>query len=81
MLSKKKKSIIILTIVLISFTIMGIVYALLSDNMTLINKIKIGSLKIEDLNLKLINSKDEEVNSMLPGDIDILSWTTKNVGT
>ena len=81
MLSKKKKSIIIITIVLISFTIMGIVYALLSDNMTLINKIKIGSLKIEDLNLKLINSKDEEVDSMLPGDIDILSWTTKNVGT
>ena len=55
MLSKKKKGLIILTIILISFTIMGIVYALLSDNITLFNKINIGSLKIEDLNLKLFN--------------------------
>ena len=81
MSNKKRKIITIVTIVILSFTIMGIVYALLSDNMTLTNKIKIGSLQIEDLNLKLINEKDKEVDSMLPGDVDILKWTTKNVGT
>lgn len=81
MSNRKRKIITIISIVILSFTIMGIVYALLSDNMTLINKIKIGTLQIEDLNLKIINQKEEEVESMLPGDIDILSWTTKNVGT
>ncbi len=81
MSNRKRKIITIISIVILSFTIMGIVYALLSDNMTLINKIRIGTLQIEDLNLKIINQKEEEVESMLPGDIDILSWTTKNVGT
>ena len=81
MLSKKRKLIIISSIIILSFTVMGFVYALLSDNMNLTNKIRIGSLKIEDIDLQLINSKNEEVNTILPGDINTIKWTTKNVGT
>lgn len=80
-MSKKKKYTIISIVILLSFAIMGIVYALLSDNMQIKNKITIGSVKIENLNLKLKNLKDEEVSSISPADIDILSWTTKNIGT
>ena len=80
-MSKKKKYTIIAIIVLLSFAIIGIVYALLSDNVELRNKIKVGSVKIENLNLKLKNLKGEDVNSLVPADINTLSWTTKNIGT
>ena len=80
-MSKKKKYTIISIVILLSFVVMGIVYALLIDHMQIKNKITIGSVKIENLDLKLKNLKGEEVSSISPADIDILSWTTKNVGT
>ena len=80
-MSKKKKSIIIVSIVIAAFAIMGIVYALLSDNTEIINKITIGTVKIDSLNLKLTDKKGNQVELMAPADVDTLSWTTKNLGT
>ncbi len=80
-MSKKKKTIIITSIVIAAFAIMGIVYALLSDNMQLINKITIGTVRIDSLNLRLTDKTGEVVELMAPADVDTLSWTTKNIGT
>lgn len=64
-MSKKKKYTIISIVILLSFVVMGIVYALLSDHMQIKNKITIGSVKIENLDLKLKNLKGEEVSSYI----------------
>lgn len=81
MMNKKKKITIISTIVILSFTIMGIVYALLSDKEELNNKLTVGSVHIENSNLSLRKSNGEETSILEPADIDTLSWTTENVGT
>lgn len=80
-MSKKKKVVIITSIVIVAFIVMGIVYALLSDNSEVVNKIKVGTVRIDSLNLQLKDSKGNQVEIMSPADIDTLSWTTKNIGT
>ena len=81
MMSRKKKTIIIASIVIAAFAIMGIVYALLSDSLELTNKITVGSVKIDTYNLKIKDAKGEDVQIMSPADIDTISWTTENKGT
>lgn len=79
--NKKKKIIIISTIVITSFIIIGIVYALVSGKLNLFGKTTTGSVEIETLNLSLKKTNGSEVNVLEPADINILSWTTKNIGT
>ena len=80
-MSKRKKTIIIASVVVAAFAIMGIVYALLGDKTELINKITVGTVQIDSLNLRLTDKNSEEATLMAPADIDTLSWTTKNMGT
>ena len=70
-----------LLIVIISFIIMGVVYALFSDRIELTNKLKIGSVKIDDLNLTLKKENGDLEDVIEPADLDTISWTTKNLGT
>lgn len=81
MLSKKKKTIIITTIVVAVFAIMGIVYALTSGGLEFFGKIKTGSVEIETLNLTLKKANGQDVTVVEPADINTLAWTTKNIGT
>jgi len=79
--SKKKKSLIIaLVLVLITAVIIGIAYALLTSSNSKINKIRVGSLDIEIVNLDL-KKNNTSTRIMMPGDIDVISWTAENVGT
>lgn len=77
----KKKAIIITAIVLIAFIIIGVVYAVITGSIELTNKVKTGSVKIEDINLSLKNEKGEEAGLFAPADINVLSWQAKNTGT
>ncbi len=90
-MSKKKKTIIIASIVLAALAIMGIVYALLSDKTEIINKITVGTVEIDSLKLRITEqyvdsdtiSDEEEAEEVLmaPADIYTISWQTKNKGT
>ncbi|MBR2241570.1 MAG: hypothetical protein IJ890_09415 [Clostridia bacterium] len=81
MMTRKKRIIIISSIVVVAFVIMGIVYAFFGDSVQKINKIKVGSVRIENLNLSLKKSNGETATIIEPADIDTLSWTTSNIGT
>ena len=80
-MSNKKKIGIIAAIIVISFVIMGFVYAFFSDNVQITNKIKIGTVRIDDLNLTLKKENGTLEDVLEPADIDTISWTTKNIGT
>ena len=81
MMSKKKRIGIISAIVVASFIIMGIVYALFSDRIQIENKLTIGTLQIDDLNLTLKKENGEPEDALEPADLDTISWTTENIGT
>ena len=81
MMSKKKKIAIIATVVILSFVIIGTVYALMSDRIKLENPFTISSVKINDLNLQLTKSNGQQATVLEPADIDTVSWTTDNIGT
>ncbi len=85
MMSKKKKIAIISLIVIISFIIIGIVYAFFNDYITLRNTFKMGTVKIDTLNLTLTKENGTvlsgDVKLLEPGDLDTISWTAKNIGT
>lgn len=80
MMSKKKKTAIIATVVLCSFIIMGVVYALMQDTERKTNKVTIGSVEIDDLNLQLTRENGSPATILEPADLDTLSWQTKNIG-
>lgn len=80
-MSKKKKTLIIVAIVVIAFAIMGFVYALLSDNLTIKNILSIGTVEIEDTNLLLKDESLNNTNVISPADIDTITWDTLNKGT
>ena len=80
-MSNKKKITIIATVVVISFIIIGIVYAFFSDFVEIPNKLTIGTVRIKDLNLRLTKSNGQIATLIEPADIDTLSWTTENDGT
>ncbi|MBR3673089.1 MAG: hypothetical protein IKN65_02185 [Clostridia bacterium] len=80
-MSKKKKTIIITAVVLAAFIIMGVVYALFSDKLELINKFKVGTVRIDTKELALTDKNGNNAALLSPADIDTLSWTTENLGT
>ena len=81
-MSKKKKTIIILAIILIAFAVMGIVYAIFSDKLELKNKFKVGTVHIDTKELLIKKNITDTTNDLLfaPGDIDYITWTTENIG-
>lgn len=81
-MSKKKKIVIISTIVIACFIVIGIVYAFFSDSITKHNKFKLGSVDIEDINLAIKEEYSSQTAHAIlePGDIDTVSWTTRNKG-
>ncbi len=81
MMSKKKKIGIIIAIIVASFVVMGIVYALFSGQIEIKNKISTGSVKIDSLNLRLLKANGDTEDVLEPADIDTVLWTTKNTGT
>lgn len=80
-MTKKKRIIIISSIVVASFIIMGIVYAFFTDFEQLTNRLVAGTLNIEDTEISFKKANGENADLLEPGDINTLSWTTKNVGT
>ncbi|MBR1654329.1 MAG: hypothetical protein IJ690_05210 [Clostridia bacterium] len=80
-MTKKKKIIIISSIVVASFIIIGIVYAFFTDFEKLTNKLALGTLNIEDTEISFKKANGDDADLLEPGDINTLSWTTKNVGT
>lgn len=80
-MDNKKKKIIIITIIIASFIIIGLVYAIVTDNLSLTGKVNTGSVQIETLNLSFKKANGQDVDVIEPADIDTLSWTTKNIGT
>lgn len=80
-MNKKKKTIIITSVVLASFVIIGIVYALLSDSIAIKNKFKVGTVHIDIVNLALKDEDGDDVELWEPADINTISWSTKNIGT
>ena len=80
-MTKKKKIIIITSIVLASFIIIGVVYAFFTDFEKLTNRFSIGTLNIQDTEISFKKANGEDADLLEPGDINTLSWTTKNVGT
>ena len=85
MMSKKKKIAIISSIVIVSFIIIGIVYAFFNDYVSIKNTLRMGTVKIDTLNLTLTKENGTvltgDVKLLEPGDLDTISWTTKNIGT
>lgn len=81
MISKKKKMIVITTIVIASFIIIGLVYAVSTGSLNIFGNVRTGSVEIETLNLTFKKANGQDVDVIEPADIDTLSWTTKNVGT
>lgn len=81
-MSKKKKTIIISAIVLVAMVIMGIVYAIFTDTISVKNKFKVGSVHIDTKDLLIKeNLADTTKDALLaPGDIDYITWTTENLG-
>lgn len=78
---KNKKIIIISTIVIASFIIMGLVYAVVTENLEFFGRTTTGTVKIETLNLSFTNENGGKVEALQPADVSNISWTTKNVGT
>lgn len=80
-MSGKKKTIIISSVVLAAFIIMGVVYALFSDKLELTNRFKVGTVHIDTKDLALKDKNGTTAQLLSPADIDTLSWTTENLGT
>ena len=80
-MSGKKKTIIITSVIVASFIVMGIVYALFSDTMKLRNRFKVGTVNIDIVNLALKDIDGDDVELWEPADINTISWSTKNLGT
>lgn len=79
--SKNKKMILAaLAVVSIVVLIIGITYAVLTDMDDKNNKFKVGNLDIEIVNLDL-KKNNVSTRVIMPGEIDVVSWTSENVGT
>lgn len=80
--NKKTKTLIIIAALLaITVLVIGIAYALFTSSDLKQNKFKVGTLDIQILNLDMKNSSNESTRTLMPGDIDVVSFTAKNVGT
>lgn len=79
-MKKKKIGVIILVIVII----VGIVLATVSINRLIQNFVKSGTVQVEEINLQLKDSEGnitKEIADWEPGDVDLVTWKVKNIGT
>lgn len=79
--SKKKKIILIVSIIIVSFVVISFAYTLVTGDMELFIKNTTGSVKIETLNLSFTDKNGNKVSSIEPADICSINWQTKNIGT
>lgn len=80
--SKKTKTLIIIAALLaVTVLVIGIAYARLTSSEEKRNRLKVGTFDIQILNLDMKNSSNESTRTMMPGDIDKISFTAKNNGT
>lgn len=78
---KKKK---IGAIILVIVVIVGIVLATVSINRLIQNFVKSGTVQVEEINLQLKDSEGnitKEIADWEPGDVDLVTWKVKNIGT
>ncbi len=78
---KKKK---IGVIVFVSVIIVGIVFATVSINTIIQNMVKSGTVQVEEINLQLKDMQGnitKEIQDWEPGDVDLVTWNVKNIGT
>ncbi|MBQ7928415.1 MAG: hypothetical protein IJ287_06700, partial [Methanobrevibacter sp.] len=80
-MSKKKKIILISSIVVASFVVIGLVYALVTSNVNIFGKTTTGSVEIETINLGFTNEEGVNTNLLEPAGVNDLYWSTKNIGT
>lgn len=79
-MKKKKIGVIILVIVIV----VGIVLATVSINRLIQNFVKSGTVQVEEINLQLKDSEGnitKEIADWEPGDVDLVTWKVKNIGT
>lgn len=79
-MKKKKIGIVVLVIVII----VGIVLATVSINRLIENIVKSGTVQVEKINLQLRDiegNETKEIADWEPGDVDMVTWKVKNIGT
>ncbi len=79
-MKKRKIGVIILVIVII----VGIVLATVSINRLIQNLVKSGTVQVEEINLQLKDLEGnvtKEIADWEPGDVDLVTWKVKNIGT
>lgn len=80
-----KRIVIISLIAIIIIALLTVSYAIFTDVVTKNNKISFGNLQIENRNLQLENkltkTMEAKITSWAPGDANIITWNTVNVGT
>lgn len=62
----------------------GIVLAMVSTNKLIQNLVKSGTVKVEEINLQLKDlegNTTKEIADWEPGDVDLVTWKVKNIGT
>lgn len=78
--AKNRKTLIVtLTIVITYILVVATTYAIMTTHDQKSNKFVVGSLDIQIQNLDL-KKNNTSTRIVMPGDIDTLSWTAKNVG-
>lgn len=79
-MKKKKIGVIVLVIVIV----VGIVLATVSINRLIQNIVKSGTVQVEEINLQLKDLEGnvtKEIADWEPGDVDLVTWKVKNIGT
>ncbi|HBC84424.1 MAG TPA: hypothetical protein DCZ30_03035 [Clostridiales bacterium] len=79
-MKKKKIGVIVFVIVII----VGIVFATVSINTMIQNMVKSGTVQVEEINLQLKDMQGnitKEIQDWEPGDVDLVTWNVKNIGT
>lgn len=81
MKNKKKK---IITAGLAIGVIAGVTFAITSSEKILENIVKSGTVEVESINLQLKDSQgniSKQIEDWEPGDVDLVTWKVKNIGT
>lgn len=79
-MKKKKIGVIVLAIVIV----VGIVLATVSINRLIQNIVKSGTVQVEEINLQLKDLEGnvtKEIADWEPGDVDLVTWKVKSIGT
>ena len=81
MVNKKKKITLIILIIIASFVVIGLIYALVSGSLNIFGQTTTGSVQIKTINLSCTNEKGVNTNRLEPAVVNDLHWLTENVGT